>query len=133
MMLEGQLVTQEVFDMMIQDEMQKLSVDGDKMWVSVMKNFFKNLDYYVDLVISGENKNIFAQVGNAQAILQALNDPTLLQDPGKKAIFFRILSNLGMHTSELQDVENKMQETPMQPAQAQPMQIPGAQLPVATQ
>lgn len=123
LMLEGELVTQEMYDMLVDEELTSLAKDGDAMWVSVRKNFFKNLDYYVDLVVSGENRNIFAQVGNAQAILQALQDPTILQDAGKKAVFFKALSGLGMHISELQDLESKvqeqqaaMQQQPMQPA-----------------
>lgn len=103
--------------------MQELSKQGDKIWVSVMKDFFKNLDYYVDLVVSGENKNVFATIGNAQAILSLLQDPTVLQDAGKKAILFKVLSNLGMHTSELQDIESKVAEqVPQQQMQPSPMQ-----------
>ena len=91
MILDGELVTPEQQDAMLQAEFDELSKQGDKMWISVMKNFFKNLDYYVDLVISGENKNVFAQLGNSQAVLGVLQDPTILQDPAKKAILFKML------------------------------------------
>lgn len=119
MMLNGELVTQDIVDMMINDRMKELSQDGDKMWVSVMKDFFKNLDYYVDVVISGENKNTFAQINNAQAVLGILaKDPTIMQDGAKRSILFKALSNLGMHISELQDIEDKVTE---QNAMAQQM------------
>jgi hypothetical protein len=113
-------------DTLMQLHMKELQKQGDKIWVSVRKDFFKNLDYYVDLVISGENKNIFATIGNAQAILGLLQDPTILQDAGKKTILFKVLSNLGMHTSELQDIEAKITEQSQAPMQPQPMQ----QLPI---
>lgn len=106
--------------MLMEITMKELGKQGDKIWVSVIKNFFKNLDYYVDLVVSGENKNVFATIGNAQAVLGLLQDPTILQDAGKKAILFKVLSNLGMHTSELQDIESKVAEqAQMMPNQAQ--------------
>jgi len=111
----------------VQLAMQTLSKQGDKMWISVTKDFFRNLDYYVDLVVSGENKNIFATIGNAQAVLGLLQDPTILQDAGKKAILFKVLSNLGMHTSELQDIDSKVSEQ----QQGQPAQAPLPQLPIA--
>lgn len=123
MILSGELVTPEQQDAMLQLEMEGLNAQGDKMWISVMKNFFKNLDYYVDLVISGENKNVFAQLGNAQAVLASLADPTILQDPAKKAIVFKMLSAMGMHTSELQEIEAKAQDLQAVP-QAQPKQLP---------
>lgn len=110
---------------LVQLHMDELSKQGDKIWVSVQKNFFKNLDYYVDLVVSGENKNVFATIGNAQAILGLLQDPTILQDSGKKAILFKVLSNLGMHTSELQDIDSKVanqQQMPQQMPQIAPAQ-----------
>lgn len=126
MILNGELVTPEQQDAMLQAEFDELSKQGDKMWISVMKNFFKNLDYYVDLVISGENKNVFAQLGNSQAVLGVLQDPTILQDPAKKAILFKMLSSMGMHTSELQDIESKTQE--QQATQTQAPALPQAQM-----
>lgn len=124
--LNGQEVPEK--ETLMQLHMDELAKQGDKIWVSVMKNFFKNLDYYVDLVVSGENKNVFATIGNAQAVLGLLQDPTILQDAGKKAILFKVLSNLGMHTSELQDIDAKVAEQgQMVPQAPQQMQ----QLPIA--
>lgn len=109
---------------LVQLHMEELAKQGDKIWVSVQKNFFKNLDYYVDLVVSGENKNIFATIGNAQAILGLLQDPTILQDSGKKAILFKVLSNLGMHTSELQDIDSKVANQKQMTQMPQPQIAP---------
>lgn len=102
-------ISPEMEQAFIAEEMRKLEADGDKVWVSVMKDFFKNADYHLDLVISGENRNIFSQVGNAQSVLMALQDPTITQDPAKRAVFFKMLSGLGMHVSEIQDIESKVQ------------------------
>lgn len=106
-------VSKEMEDALTEQEYANLEKDGDKAWISVTKDFFKNLDYYVDIVVTGENKNVFAQVSNAQAILGFIaQDPTITSDPAKRALFFKMLSGLGMHVSEIQDIEQKVNENP---------------------
>ena len=105
--LNGELINEQEQEALLNLHLENLNLDGDKIWISVMKDFFKNLDYDVDLVVSGENKNIFSQLGNAQAILNSLQDPTILQDPAKKTILFKMLSAMGMHVSELQELDSK--------------------------
>lgn len=117
--LDGELPPDK--DTAVEIAMKQLLKQGDKIWTSVQKNFFKDLDYYVDLVVSGENKNLFSTVGNAQAVLGLLQDPTILQDPAKKAIVFKVLSNIGMHVSELQEIDSKLNEQQTAPQPAQPM------------
>lgn len=115
-MLNGNIITDMEMQDMMSDMMQKLQETGDKLWIDVPRDFFKNLDFEVDIVITGENKNIFANVQNAQAVLQlAAADPTLFQDPIKRKLMFKVLSNLGMHSSELEDLSNDMQQQGQQP------------------
>ena len=98
-----------------------------------MKNFFKDLDYYVDLTITGENKNPFAQIQNGQALLMTMQkDPTIMQDPVKKKLLFKIMSNMGWHMSELEDL-NSTQPSPMQMQQMQQMQLQANQPQMAQQ
>lgn len=124
--INGELIVDR--EKLVQDAIKQLSKQGDKIWTKVQSNFFKNLEYYVDLVVTGENKNLFSTVGNAQAVLGMMQDPTILQDPVKKAIVFKILSNLGMHVSELQDLDSKLSEQqPEQPQQPQQMLPPNQQ------
>lgn len=106
---------------------------GDKIWTDVEKNFFKNLDYEVDLISTGENKNIYAQINNGNAILQALAaDPTILQDPAKKQVLFKVMTAMGWHQSELEamdkaplPVQNTLQDNQNQNGQGQ-QPVPGA-------
>lgn len=111
--------TQENYDLIKETYIQKANAFGDKIWTKVMKNFFKDLDYYVDLTITGENKNPFAQIQNGQALLMTMQkDPTIMQDPVKKKLLFKIMSNMGWHMSELEDL-NSTQPSPMQMQQMQ--------------
>lgn len=111
--------TQENYDLIKEIYIQKANAFGDKIWTKVMKNFFKDLDYYVDLTITGENKNPFAQIQNGQALLMTMQkDPTIMQDPVKKKLLFKIMSNMGWHMSELEDL-NSTQPSPMQMQQMQ--------------
>ena len=101
---------------LIEAEMVNLTKDGDKAWIKIVKDFFKNLDYYVDVVVTGENKNVFAQISNSQAILGFIaQDPTITTDPAKRSLFFKMLSGLGMHVSEIQDIEQQVNSNPQQP------------------
>lgn len=113
--LNDQDPSQELWDSFFTRYMGQVSAMGNKIWTQVQKNFFKNLDYYVDVVITNENKNVFSQIQNGQAILGLLEkDPTVLQDPAKKKIVFKILAGMGMHLSELEDIESSSQQPNLQ-------------------
>lgn len=107
-LLKGsQAPSQDLYDAYTTQALQDISTMGDKIWTDVEKNFFKNIDYEVDIVSTGENKNVYSQINNGNALLQALAaDPTILQDPAKRKIFFKVMSAMGWHMSELEDIEN---------------------------
>lgn len=116
-------ISQEMYDALYEKGLKDVSSHGDKIWVEVNEKFFEDLDYEVDIVSTGENKNIYAQIQNGNALLLAMgNDPTLLQDPVKKKILFKVMSAMGWHISELEDMDN---ETPLMPMeQMEPGQMP---------
>lgn len=104
--LEGATATQEMYDGFYQLALEDISAMGDKIWTKINANFFKNLDYDVDIVSTGENKNIYAQINNGNALLQAMSaDPTILQDPAKKKVLFKVMSAMGWHQSELESID----------------------------
>lgn len=124
--LQGADVTPEMYEGFKEMALKDITAMGDKIWTQVEKNFFKNLDYEVDIVSTGENKNIYAQINNGNAILQAMSaDPTILQDPAKKKVLFKVMSAMGWHTSELEDIDNaepllaNQQPNGIQPGQLQ--------------
>lgn len=113
--LNGGEPTQEMYEGFKELALADISAMGDKIWTEVEKNFFKDLDYEVDIVSTGENKNIYAQINNGNALLQILAaDPTILQDKAKKKVLFRVMSAMGWHTSELEDLDNQ-EVTPVAP------------------
>lgn len=120
-MIDGDVTPdQESYDMLKQTALDNISEMGDKIWTEIQANFFKYLDYEVDVVSTGENRNIYAQINNGNALLQALSaDPTVLQDPAKRQVFFKVMSAMGWHTSELESIENEAQLAQDKTAQLQ--------------
>ena len=123
--------TQEVYQMFVDSALEDISKMGDKIWAEIKKDTFKNLDYDVDIVSTGENRNIYAQINNGNALLQAMAaDPTILTDPAKKKVLFKVMSAMGWNMSELEELDN---ETPTQPLEANVQQQPQLQAPEPTQ
>lgn len=127
--LQGADVTPELQAGFKELAIKELQAMGDKIWTEVQKDFFRDLDYEVDIVSTGENKNIYAQINNGNAILQALAaDPTILQDPAKKQVLFKVMSAMGWHVSELEQLDAQP-PMPIQPDQMeQPKMQPPKQL-----
>ena len=123
-----------MWDTFYQKALKDIQSHGDKIWTEVEDRFFKDLDYNVDFVSGGENKNIYSQINNGNALLMALaKDPTITQDPMKKKILFKVMSAMGWHMSELEDMDNEQLQTNqeqngLQPIQGQLQQGQGGQL-----
>lgn len=113
--LDGQILLPGEQEEIMQKYIKQLSTNaGDHAWVEVMDKFFEGIDYEVELVITGENKNLYAQIANSQGMLSLLSDPTLMQDPVRRAIFLEMLSSLGMRSSHIEDLANKAQQAQQQ-------------------
>jgi len=109
--VETPAMSEEVYKGFEETALMNISTMGDKIWVDVQDKFFKDLDYEVDIVSTGENKNIYAQINNGNALLQAIAaDPTITTDPVKKKILFKVMSSMGWHMSELEDMESEAME-----------------------
>ena len=103
--------TQEAWNMLFQKHYANIAKQGEKVWVKVMDKFYKNLSYYVDVVITNENKNIFADAQNAQSILGLIErDPTILQDSGRRQLLFTVMTNMGMHIQDIERIEQATQQ-----------------------
>lgn len=99
---------QALFDVFKQKGLEEISKMGDKIWTEINANFFKNLDYNVDIVSTGENNNIYSKINNGNAILQLLGaDPTVITDPVKRKVLFKVMSSMGWHISELEEIERE--------------------------
>ncbi len=108
---EVEAITPTSYQFLLQKALEDISRHGDKIWVEVQEKFFKDLDYEVDIVSTGENKNIYAQINNGNALLMAIaKDPTITTDPMKKQILFKVMSAMGWRMSELEDMEQDAQQ-----------------------
>lgn len=82
---------------------------GDKLWVTINKNFFNNIEYEVSLEITGEGRNTQAMLQNISAVLTELaRNPELLNNPVLKRLLFKQMSLMGMSVSELELAEAEM-------------------------
>lgn len=70
--------------------------------ITIPKDFYKDVKYKIDIVITGESKDTRTMTQVFFAALQAITaDPTILQDPMKKKIFFKALENSGVNPEDI--------------------------------
>jgi len=83
---------------------------GKENTVFVPKDAYKDIKYKIDIIITGEAKNMQVQMANNAMILQMLQqDPEILTDPSKRKIFAKILEKMGMQVEDLDGGETKEQ------------------------
>jgi len=122
-MVEGREVkTEEELKAQYTKELQRY---GDKVWLKIIDDFYKDIDWKVDLVIMGENMNLIAEMQNRINLLQfTAKDPTIWSDPIKRHIIFSALSRTGTRTAELDAIQREAQASPQLPPGA--TSAPGA-------
>lgn len=114
----------EEIDAIEQQVMGQLEKAGNRIWIDVQEGFFKNLDYDMDLVTTGENRNVVAQLANVQTVLGLIaRNPAILENPVLRRLLFKMMSLIGMNGSELEALESESQESQ---SGAQPGAVPGA-------
>jgi len=73
---------------------------------TIPKGFYDGLKYKIDIVITGESQDPNNAAQMEFAALQAITaDPTLLQDPLKKKIFFDILEKQGIDITKFESIK----------------------------
>lgn len=103
---EMPIPTQEEYQQLMTDWVKMYTKQGSKMWIEVEKDFFKDLNYEVSLEITGEGKNVQQWLSNLQAVFGLVTqNPMILQNPLYKRLFYKMLSAMGMSTSELENAE----------------------------
>ena len=75
--------------------------------ISIPKDFYSNLKYKIDVVITGEQIDLASKMSGAQVALQILgSNPTILQDPKTKKYFMQLMEAIGMNPLDVQEEEN---------------------------
>jgi len=105
----GYVPNQQEYMQMKQDYIQKFQKEGNRLWIDVEKDFFKNLDYELSLEITGESKNVQTWLNNVSAVLKMMqSNPLALENPLTKRLIFKMLSAMGISTSELENMESEI-------------------------
>jgi len=75
---------------------------GKEILAKIPENFYKNLKDNINIIITGEQKDITAFTNDLIFILQAITaDPTALTNPIKRKILFRIMEARGIRPADL--------------------------------
>jgi len=76
---------------------------GAERLVKIPKDFYKNLKYKIDIIITGEQRDSAVYAATLFAALQAITaDPTLLTDPTKKKFFYKWLEQGGISPIDIE-------------------------------
>lgn len=103
------LPTKDQYDIMKKTIAEKTK--QKKQDILVPKNAYNDIKYKVDIVITGEARNVQVQMANNSMLLQMLQqDPEVLTNPGKRKIFTKILDSMGMHIEDLDGGETDKEQ-----------------------
>jgi len=104
-MNKGKVPTQIQYEA-IQGASAEKERSGKEMSMKIPNDFYKNVEYEVDIVITEEARKMKAQSSNMVTILQAIQqDETILTDPTKRKILSQLLSSLGMSLADIESSE----------------------------
>lgn len=110
----GNVPTKEEYDMMKQQYMAMYQKQGSQMWIDVEKDFFANLDYELSLETTGESRNVQSWLNNLSMVFKMISsNPMILSNPLLKRLLYKMLSAMGMSTSELENVESEITQEMM--------------------
>ena len=86
-------------------------------FVNIKKDFYKDIKYAIDIVITGESVDNGTKAANLLQALQAITtDPTVLTDPAKKKIFYKYLEQGGISPIDIEpEVASRGLENLQQP------------------
>ncbi len=98
----GRVPSPEFMDMVKEVDRQSLEKKSELM-VGVESGWFDDIEYYIDIVITGESIDIATKASNILQAFQILQqDPTVLQDPTKKKIFSSYLEKGGLNLADIE-------------------------------
>lgn len=90
---------------------KKVNVDA----VKIPSDFYDDLKYSIDIVITGEERDIRLQSSNVSMILQNIQqDPELLTNPAKRKLLSKLLETIGMDIHDIApepDTDEQMRQS----------------------
>lgn len=110
MAIKGKPLTQEDYDKEIQLQKELLQKTGSKRFIEVPDDYFKDAEFDVDILITGEQVNkatMFESISNILATVGS--NPAILQDPIMNKLFAKVveLAGVGISPVEITNALNK--------------------------
>jgi hypothetical protein len=95
----------------------------------IEKDWYKDADIWLDFNVSNEAIDPTAMFQNSNSVLIALaQNPTILQDPRLKLIFYKYMESLGINPTEIELAEQSVSTLTNQGQMGEMGQIPEAQV-----
>lgn len=98
-------------------EMELLkSITSEKMKsqkdIKIPDNFYNNLKYKIDIIITNEQIDTASRMTTLQTVLQIIGgNPTILQDPRTRKVFYKLLDLAGISPTDFQEEEPDLAST----------------------
>lgn len=125
--LSGQIVTPEDYDSFVQQTKDAMGKNKGRRFLSIPKNYYKNLKAKVYVIVTGEQKDkaqVLDSITNIMMIYA--KNPGALQDPVLALLFKEAVAMSGIGISSVQLMGAINEQAKNQAAQAQTQPQPGA-------
>lgn len=127
-LVKGKILSQQELEQFKQDVIVNLKKGSVDRQVVIETEYYADSDIWLDFNLTNEAFDVNSMFQNSNSVLIALaQNPTILQDPRLKVVFYKYMESLGINPTEIELAEKSMQtgmSTPGQfPATSQPPQI----------
>lgn len=114
--LNGEVTTQEEVDQVKQEYLLNNKKLGENRFLKIKKGLYNDVQFEFDFIIGNEQADPATLVQNTQTVFMALaQNPTILQNPLIKMLFFKYAEQLGVSPAEIELAETQASQLPQQP------------------
>jgi hypothetical protein len=123
----GGLITQPLKDKLFADALAQLKKRGNKRFIKVIKDYYKDKEVEIGVVIGNESKDLATMANNNFTLLQTLAaNPQFLNDPVNKELAFAYAEQIGANVGRLEIADSKRQSQQQQQQAQQGQRLPNA-------
>ena len=131
---QGMIPSLELAEMKKQEVLANLKNQRAR-FLDIPSDFYDNVEYSMDVLITGEQMDTGVQISTLQVAMQLLgSNPMLIQNKATRTIFFKLLELSGVSPAELNIMDEQMDVNPqMMMPQGGSIASPNASMPVPSQ
>lgn len=118
--IKGKAMTQEEYEKEIQLQKELIQKTGSRRFIEIPNDYFKDAEFDVDILITGEQLNKSATFESISNILATVgSNPAILQDPIMNKLFAKVveLAGVGISPTEITNALNKQTQQTENPEQ----------------